>query len=184
MPAAPIRNCPGICSAKRRVASKNPCEGLKPSQESEAAPRRHCAQGTTPWVRDTTPCVQDTANKYKEERLIEGVWRTIEEALKLEMTESNYGTYIADTRAISFDRDTGTLLVEAPSPLVANQLNRYFAMTVRRAIVTADATINGVAVAAVDFVSRRQKMWLAPFAPALTCTSPLPDLGRTTRRTR
>ena len=121
--------------------------------------RRRAAQGTTlsardttPGVQDTTPTAQDTTNNYKEQRLIEEVWRTIKEALKLEMTESNYGTYIADTQAINFDRDTGTLLVEAPSRLAANQLNSYFQMTIRRVVANLKTSVQGVPIAAVDFV--------------------------------
>jgi chromosomal replication initiation ATPase DnaA len=75
------------------------------------------------------------------------------------MTESNYGTYIADTQAISFDRDTGTLLVEAPSRLVANQLNSYFAMTIRRAIASTNASVLGVPIATVEFSPRSQQAW-------------------------
>ena len=160
VPTAVGTNCPGICSAKRHVASKNPCEGFKPSQGSEAAPRRRCAQGTT-------PCVLDTTNHYKEERLIEEVWRTIKEALKLEMTESNYRTCIADTQALAFNRDTGTLLVEAPSPLVANQLNNYFQMTMRRAVAGIGVSLQGVPIAMVEFVSRRRQLWEAGEDPHL-----------------
>ena len=117
------------------------------------------AQATTTDGQDSTPDGQDSTNKYKEEGQIEELWRTIKEALKLEMTESNYGTYIADTQAISFDRDTGILLVEAPNPLVAGQLNNYFAMTIRRAIATTGVSIDSVAIAAVDFVPGRQQAW-------------------------
>ena len=53
--------------------------------------------------------------------------------------------------------DTGTLLVEASSPLVATQLNNYFAMTIRRAIVATDASVQGVPIAAVEFIPRRQQ---------------------------
>ncbi|MGB9300278.1 MAG: DnaA N-terminal domain-containing protein [Anaerolineae bacterium] len=112
------------------------------------------AQATTPDGHDSTPAGQDSTNKYKEELQIEELWRTIKEALKLEMTESNYGTYIADTQAISFDRDTGTLVLEAPSPLVANQLNSYFAIVVRRVVATTNATIQGIPIAAVEFIPR------------------------------
>jgi len=118
-----------------------------------------CVQDTTPYVQDTTRYAQDTANKYKEERQIEELWRTIKEALKLEMTESNYGTYIADSQAISFDRDTGILLVEAPNPLVAGQLNNYFGMTIRRAIATTNASVQGIPIAAVEFVPVHQQPW-------------------------
>ena len=128
-----------------------------------------CVRDTTPYVRDTTPYVQDTtryvqdtANKYKEERLIEELWRTIKEALKLEMTESNYGTYIADTQALAFNRDSGILLVEAASPLVATQLNNYFGMTIRRAAATTNASIHGVPIAAVEFIPRAYQPWDAP----------------------
>jgi len=110
------------------------------------------AQDTTPGVQDTTPSAQDTTKHYKEERLIEEVWRTIKHALKLDISPANYQTYLQDTHAIAFDRDTGILLVEASSPLVATQLNNYFAMTVRRAIAATNASIHGVPVAAVDFI--------------------------------
>jgi hypothetical protein len=112
---------------------------------------RRAAQDTTPYVQDTTRCAQgitpsaqDTTNNYKEEILREELWRTIKEALKLEISPANYQTYLEDTRGIAFDRNTGTLVVEASSPLAASQLNNYFQMTVRRAI------------AAVDFVPRAQ----------------------------
>jgi hypothetical protein len=72
------------------------------------------------------------------------------------MTGSDYETYIADTQAITFDRDTGTLLVEAPSPLVANQLNSYFQMTVRRAVAGIGVSLQGVPIAMVEFVPRAQ----------------------------
>jgi hypothetical protein len=119
--------------------------------------RRRAAQDTTPGAQDTTPSAQDTTNNYKEQRPIEEVWRTIRNALELQISASNYQTYLQDTHAISFHRDTATLLVEASSPLVANQLNNYFAMTVRRAIVTTDATIKGVPIGAVDFIPRPQQ---------------------------
>jgi len=112
-------------------------------------------------AQDTTPSVQDTTNHYKEERLIEEVWRTIKNALKLEISTPNYQTYLHDTHGIAFDRDTGTILVEASSPLVATQLNNYFAMTVRRAIAATNASTHGVPIAAVDFVARAQQPWHA-----------------------
>jgi hypothetical protein len=121
--------------------------------------RRRAAQDTTPGAQDTTPSAQDTTNNYKEQRLIEEVCRTIRNALKLEISPSNYQTYLQDTHAISFDRDTATLLVEASSPLVANQLNNYFAMTVRRAIAATNASIHGVPIGAVDFVPCAYEPW-------------------------
>jgi hypothetical protein len=57
-----------------------------------------------------------------------------------------------------FNRETGTLLVEASSPLVANQLNNYFAMTIRRAVVTTNASVHGVPIAAVDFAPRPRRL--------------------------
>jgi hypothetical protein len=138
-------------------------------QQSVHTLRRRAAQDTTPYAQDITPCVQgitpsaqDTTNKYKEERQIEELWRTIKEALKLEVSPSNYSTYIADAHPISFDRDTGTLLVEASSPLAANQLNNYFAMTVTRATANTDASIHGVPVASVEFTARPQQPCDAP----------------------
>ena len=129
---------------------------------------RRAAQDTTPYVQDTTPSAQDitpgaqdTTKHYKEERVIEEVWRTIKEALKLEITSSNYQTYLHDTRGIAFDRNTGTLLVEASSPLVASQLNNYFAMTVRRAIIATNSSIHGIPIATVDFAPRPQQPWEA-----------------------
>jgi len=118
-----------------------------------------CVRDTTPYVQDTTRYVQDTANKYKEELQIEELWRTMKEALKLEMTESNYGTYIADTQAISFDRDTGILLVAAASPLVANQLNSYFTAVVRRVVAGMGVSVKGVPIAEVEFVPRARGPW-------------------------
>ena len=55
---------------------------------------------------------------------------------------------------VEFDRDTGTLVVEADSPLAANQISNYFPITVRRAMVTTNATIHGVPIASVDFMPR------------------------------
>jgi hypothetical protein len=103
-------------------------------------------------AQDTTPGVQDTTNHYKEERLMQEVWRTIKHALKLEISTSNYQTYLHDTHAVNFDRGTGTLLVEASSPLVANQLNNYFDMTIRRGIANTTTLIHGVPIAQVDFI--------------------------------
>ena len=134
------------------------------------------AQGTTPGVQDITPSAQDTTNNYKEQPLIEEVWRTIKEALKLEISPPNYQTYLQDTHAIAFDRDTGTLLVEASSPLVANQLNNYFAMTVRRAIAATNASIHGVSINAIDFVAHRFEPSDTPRAEA----PPRADTGRAT----
>jgi len=110
-------------------------------------------------AQDTTPSAQDTTNKYKEERLIEEVWRTIKDALKLRISRGNYQTYLRDTHAIAFDRDTGTLLVQASSPLAAAQLNNYFAMTIRRAIISTSASVHGVPIAAVDFIARGLQLW-------------------------
>jgi len=124
--------------------------------------RRRAAHDTTPAVHDTTPAVQDSTNKYKEEGPIEEVWTSIRNALKAEISPSNYQTYLQDTDAITFDRDTGTLLVAAASPLAATQLNNYFHMTVRRAIATTSATIQGVPIAAVDFIPRAYEPWDAP----------------------
>ena len=131
--------------------------------------RRRAAQDTTPYLQDITPCVQDitpgaqdTTNKYKEERVIEEVWRTIKEALRFDTSPTNHKTYLHDTHAIAFDRDTGTLLVEASSPLVANQLNNYFAMTIRRAIVDTNASIHFVPIDSIDFVPRALVPWDPP----------------------
>jgi len=117
------------------------------------------ALDTTPGVQDTTPSAQDTTNKYKEERLIEEVWRTIKDALKLQVSRGNYRTYLRDTHAIAFDRNTGALLVEASSPLAATQLNNYFAMTIRRAIANERPSIHGVPIDAVDFIPHPQQLW-------------------------
>jgi hypothetical protein len=68
----------------------------------------------------------------------------------------NYHTYLQDTRGIAFDRDTGILLVEAPSRLVASQLENHFSMTVRRVIASTSPSIHGLPITAVDFVPRRQ----------------------------
>jgi hypothetical protein len=110
-------------------------------------------------AQDTTPSAQDTRNSYKEQRLIEEVWRTTKDALKPEISPSNHQTYLRDSDAIAFDRDSGTLLVGAASPLVATQLNNYFAMTIRRAVVNTNASINGVAIAALDFIPRPGPLW-------------------------
>jgi hypothetical protein len=91
-----------------RSEIKNPGEGLKPWQGSEAAPRCCCAQRTT---------------------------------------------------AINFDRNTSTLVAEAPSRPVANQLNSYFAVTVRREVAGMGVTLQGVAATMVEFVPRRQQPW-------------------------
>jgi hypothetical protein len=119
--------------------------------------RPRAAQGTTPAAQDSTPAARGSTNHYKEQLQIEEVWRTIKEALKTEISPANYQTYLHDTHAITFDRDTGTLFVEASSPLVANQLNNYFAMTILRAAATTDAPIHGVPIAAIDFVPRPQR---------------------------
>ena len=121
--------------------------------------RRRGAQDTTPGVHDTTPGAQDTTNKYKEERPIEEVWKSIKNALKTEITSSNYGTYIADTQAMAFNRDTGTLVVGVSSPQAATQLNNYFAMTIRRAVVNTNASVQGIPIAAVEFVPVHQQPW-------------------------
>jgi hypothetical protein len=117
---------------------------------------------------------QDTTKHYKEETLIEEVWRTIKEALKLEISPANYQTYLRDTHAIAFDRDTGTLLVEASRPLVANQLNNYFGMTILGVLANTNASIQGVPVASVDFIPRLQATGDPPQtgAPARGAPSP------------
>jgi hypothetical protein len=124
--------------------------------------RRRGAQDTIPYVQDTTPCAQDTANKYKEERLREEVWKRIKNALKPEISTPNYDAYLADTQALAFNRDTGTMVVAVSSPQAATQLNNYFVMTIKRAIANTDATIQGVPIAAVDFIPRPQQLWDAP----------------------
>ena len=43
--------------------------------------------------------------------------------------------------------------------ITANQLNNYFAMTVRRAIVNTNTTIQGIPIAAVDFIPRARGPW-------------------------
>jgi hypothetical protein len=42
---------------------------------------------------------------------------------------------------------------------VANQLNSYFAMTVRREVAGMGLTLQGVATTMVEFVPRRQQLW-------------------------
>jgi hypothetical protein len=74
------------------------------------------------------------ANHHKEQLQTEEVPRTIRQALKPAISPGNYQTYIDDTHAIAFDRDTGILLVEAPTRSVASQLDNHFCMTVRRVI--------------------------------------------------
>jgi hypothetical protein len=108
--------------------------GSTPSPQNASA----AAQDTTVAAQDTRPAAPDSTNNYKEEILIEEIWRTIKEALKLQIILPNYETYVQDTHAVAFDRNTGTLLVEAPSTLVANHLNKYFTRTVRRAIAAVD----------------------------------------------
>jgi len=114
------------------------------------------AQDTTPDGHDSTPAGQDSTNKYKEERLIEEVRKSIKNALKPEISTPNYQTYITDTQATVFDRDTGTLVVAVSSPQAATQLNNYFAMTIRRAIATTNATVHGVPIAGVEFIPRAE----------------------------
>jgi len=55
--------------------------------------QRRGAQDTTPYVQDTARYAQDIANKYKEE-----VWISIRKTLKLEISPSNYETYLRGTR--------------------------------------------------------------------------------------
>ena len=62
-------------------------------------------------------------------------------------------------RPVSSDSESACLLVEAASPLAATQLNNYFDMTIRRAIVTTNAPIHGVPIATVDFIPRPQQLW-------------------------
>jgi hypothetical protein len=112
------------------------------------------AQATTPDGHDSTPAGQDSTNKYKEERLIEEVWKSIKNALKPEISSSNYATYVADTQALAFNRDTGILLVAVSSPQAATQLHNYFAMAIMRAVATTNATIQGVPIAGVEFIPR------------------------------
>ena len=56
-------------------------------------------------------------------------------------------------------RLTACLLAEAASPLAATQLNNYFAMTIRRAIATTNASVQGIPIAAVEFVPVHQQPW-------------------------
>ena len=116
--------------------------------------RRRAVQDTTPAVHAITAAGQDSTNKYKEERLREEVWKRIKNALKPEISTPNYQTYLHDTQALAFNRDTGTLVVAVSSPQVAVQLNNYFAMTIRRAIANTGVSIHGVPIAAVDFIPR------------------------------
>jgi hypothetical protein len=111
-------------------------------------------QGTMLAAPGPTPGVQGPTNKYKEETQIERVWTIIKEALKLEMTQANYAVFVADTQAISFDRDTGVLLVETPTPLVAAKLNNHLQMTIMRTVASTDVSVRGVRIVAVEFVPR------------------------------
>jgi hypothetical protein len=117
------------------------------------------AQDSTPAAQGTTPAARGSTNHYKEQLQIEEVWRTIKEALKTEISPANYQTYLHDTHAIALDRNTGTLLVEASSPLIANQLNNYFAMTILRAAATTNASVHGVRIAAVHLIPRCPHVW-------------------------
>jgi hypothetical protein len=75
-------------------------------------------------------------------------------------TYAHYNTlHHADAQALAFDRNTGTLLVEATSPLAATQMNNYFAMTIKRSIANTGASIQGVPIAAVEFIPRAQQTW-------------------------
>ncbi|MCJ7618941.1 MAG: hypothetical protein MUP64_01830 [Anaerolineae bacterium] len=118
-----------------------------------------------PAAHDTTPAAHGSTNNYKEQLLIEEIWRTIREALKLQINLPNYETYVQDTHAIAFDRNTGTLLVEAPDPLVATHLNNYFYRPVLRAIAAANASVHGIPIAAVDFIPRPPQPWDATDHP-------------------
>jgi len=60
----------------------------------------------------------------------------------------------ADTQASAFHCDTGTLLVEAPIPLVASQLNGYFTTVVRGVLARIGAGLQGVAITEVDCVPK------------------------------
>jgi hypothetical protein len=129
---------------------------LRPRAGGGATP---AAWDSTPAAQGTTPAARGSTNHYKEQLQIEEVWRTIKEALKTEISPANYQTYLHDTHAIAFDRDTATLLVEASSPLAANQLNNYFAITILRAAATTDASTNGVPIASVEFIPRSPHVW-------------------------
>lgn len=106
-------------------------------------------------VRSFQPlAAPDSTNNYKEEVLIEEIWRTIKEALKLQINRPNYEDYVQDTHATAFDPNIGTLTVEAPDPLVATHLNNYFYRPVLRAIASTNASLYGIPIASVDFAPR------------------------------
>ena len=142
------------CRTSRRHTRKTPLSEHRIHTLSLRA-----GQDTTPAVHATTPAVHATTNKYKEERLIEEVWISVKETLKTEITSSNYQNHLQDTHAVAFNRDTGTLVVAVSSRQAATQLNNYFAMTIRRAIATTNASIHGVPIAAVDFIPRPPQLW-------------------------
>ena len=64
------------------------------------------------------------------------------------------GKAVADSQALAFNRDAGTLVVAVSSPQAATRLNNYFAMTIRRAVATTNTTIQGIPINAA-----RLELW-------------------------
>lgn len=117
--------------------------------------RCNVAQETYPQVihklrprgaQDTTLCVQDTSKHYKEQIQIEEILRTSKDALAREMSSLDYKLYVSRLSPVHFRRDTGCLTVEAPSRLIAAQLNGRLDTLLRRTVATLKPKIFGVQV--------------------------------------
>jgi hypothetical protein len=129
--------------------------GSTPSPEDDAAAAQDtttAALDTRPAAQDTIPAAPDSTNNYNEELQIEEIWIRIKEALKLQINDSNYEWYVQDTHAVSFDRRSNTLTVEARDELVADHLNRYFTRSLRWAIADAKPSIGGICIYGVKFI--------------------------------
>ncbi|HEM62153.1 MAG TPA: hypothetical protein ENO24_07665 [Chloroflexi bacterium] len=75
------------------------------------------------------------------------------------MNSLNYNTYVSRLRALHFRTDTGCLTVEAPSPLIAAQLNGQLATIIRRAIATLEPKISGLQVHTIAAVPGPAHAW-------------------------
>jgi hypothetical protein len=113
------------------------------------------AQDTGGTAQDTEGTAQDTAKHYKESKILEEVWREAKSALSREITKSNFRTYLSDTHALAFDRNSGMLVIETPNPLTAEILSGRFRTIIMRTILDLRLGFDGILIQDVQFQSRR-----------------------------
>ena len=113
------------------------------------------APGTTTPAHDTTPGALDTTKNYNQSRQREEIWRRTKDALRQEMMHFNYATYISGTHAVDFDKATGTLFVQAPSPIIAMTLRESMEHVIRRVMAREGLELEGVPIQHVKYFSKR-----------------------------